>query len=42
MSLLLWRRGARPHTVIGSLASGYVNGNNFGIPIAVYMLGDAA
>ncbi len=28
--------------MIGSLASGYVNGNNIGIPIAVYMLGDAA
>jgi malonate transporter len=41
VSLLLWRRGLA-RTVIGSLASGYVNGNNFGIPIAVYMLGDAA
>lgn len=27
--------------VIGSLSSGYVNANNFGIPIAAYMLGDA-
>lgn len=41
VSLLVWRRSVA-HTVIGSLASGYVNGNNFGIPIAVYMLGDAA
>lgn len=41
VSLLVWRRGLA-RTVIGSLASGYVNGNNFGIPIAVYMLGDAA
>ncbi|ANJ28013.1 AEC family transporter [Agromyces aureus] len=41
VSLFVWRRGAA-RTVIGSLASGYVNGNNFGIPIAVYMLGDAA
>ena len=41
VSLAVWRRGL-PRTVIGSLASGYVNGNNFGIPIAVYMLGDAA
>lgn len=41
VALLAWRRSL-PHTVIGSLASGYVNGNNFGIPIAVYMLGDAA
>ncbi|MDR5698517.1 AEC family transporter [Agromyces aerolatus] len=41
VSLFVWRRSLA-HTVIGSLASGYVNGNNFGIPIAVYMLGDAA
>ncbi|GAA1525296.1 hypothetical protein BJ978_001656 [Agromyces terreus] len=41
VSLAVWRRGVA-RTVIGSLASGYVNGNNFGIPIAVYMLGDAA
>ncbi len=41
VSLVVWRRGLA-RTVIGSLASGYVNGNNFGIPIAVYMLGDAA
>ncbi|MET4158584.1 AEC family transporter [Agromyces sp. PvR057] len=41
VSLFVWRRGAA-RTVIGSLSSGYVNGNNFGIPIAVYMLGDAA
>jgi malonate transporter and related proteins len=41
VSLLVWRRGIA-RTVIGSLAAGYVNGNNFGIPIAVYMLGDAA
>lgn len=41
VSLLAWRRGAA-RTVIGSLSAGYVNGNNFGIPIAVYMLGDAA
>jgi malonate transporter len=41
VALVVWRRGLA-RTVIGSLASGYVNGNNFGIPIAVYMLGDAA
>ncbi|QAY73037.1 AEC family transporter [Agromyces protaetiae] len=41
VALLVWRR-TLAHTVIGSLSSGYVNGNNFGIPIAVYMLGDAA
>lgn len=27
--------------VVGALSSGYVNANNFGIPIAAYMLGDA-
>ena len=41
VSLAVWQRGPA-RTVIGSLGSGYVNGNNFGIPIAVYMLGDAA
>ncbi|HET8779682.1 MAG TPA: AEC family transporter, partial [Agromyces sp.] len=41
VAALIWRRSLA-HTVIGSLSSGYVNGNNFGIPIAVYMLGDAA
>ena len=41
VSMLVWRRDLS-RTVVGSLASGYVNGNNFGIPIAVYMLGDAA
>lgn len=41
VAMLVWRSNLE-RTVIGSLASGYVNGNNFGIPIAVYMLGDAA
>ena len=41
VSLLIWRRGIA-RTVVGALGSGYVNANNFGIPIAVYMLGDAA
>ncbi|GAA1815003.1 AEC family transporter [Agromyces neolithicus] len=41
VSLLIWRRGIAS-TVVGSLGAGYVNANNFGIPIAVYMLGDAA
>lgn len=41
VSMLVWRRDLA-RTVVGALASGYVNGNNFGIPIAVYMLGDAA
>lgn len=38
---VFWRR-AISETVIGSLASGYVNANNIGIPVAVYVLGDAA
>ncbi|MCW4385572.1 AEC family transporter [Salinibacterium sp. SYSU T00001] len=38
---LVWRRKA-PEAIIGSLASGYVNANNIGIPVAVYVLGDAA
>lgn len=41
ISLLLLRRGVA-RTTIGALASGYVNGNNIGIPIALYLLGDAA
>jgi malonate transporter len=41
VSLALLRRGTA-RTTIGALASGYVNGNNIGIPIALYMLGDAA
>jgi malonate transporter len=38
---LLLRR-AVAETVIGTLASGYVNANNIGIPVAFYVLGDAA
>jgi predicted permease len=38
---LVWRRQLS-ETVIGSLASGYVNANNIGIPVALYVLGDAA
>jgi len=41
VSLLLLRQGVARATV-GALASGYVNGNNIGIPIALYLLGDAA
>ncbi|MBK4348593.1 AEC family transporter [Lacisediminihabitans changchengi] len=38
---LFWRRPT-PELVIGSLAAGYVNANNIGIPVAVYVLGSAA
>jgi len=36
---LLWRRGA-PALTIGALASGYVNANNIGLPVAAYVIGD--
>lgn len=38
---LVWRRSAAD-TVIGTLSSAYVNAGNLGIPIASYVLGDAA
>ncbi|GAB3618198.1 AEC family transporter [Okibacterium endophyticum] len=41
ISRVFWRRSL-PETVIGSLASGYVNANNIGIPVAVYVVGDAS
>ncbi|WP_199423372.1 AEC family transporter [Actinotalea solisilvae] len=37
---VVWRRPAGEAT-IGTLASSYVNAGNLGIPIAVYLLGDA-
>lgn len=41
VAVAIWRRGV-PETVIGSLASGYLNGNNIGLPVSLYVLGDAA
>ena len=38
---LVWKRPVS-ETVVGSLASAYVNANNIGIPVAVYVLGDPA
>jgi malonate transporter len=38
---LVWHRTLGPLT-IGALSSGYVNGNNIGLPVAVYLLGNAA
>ncbi|HEY8590106.1 MAG TPA: AEC family transporter [Naasia sp.] len=38
---LLWRRGTAD-VVVGSLGASYVNANNIGIPVAFYVLGDAA
>jgi predicted permease len=38
---LAWKRPI-PELVVGALGSGYVNANNIGIPVAVYVLGNAA
>ena len=38
---LFWRRSLG-ETVIGALAAGQVNSNNIGIPISLYLLGNAA
>ncbi len=36
-----WNRPL-PESVVGSAASGYLNANNIGLPVAVYVLGNAA
>jgi hypothetical protein len=36
----VWRRPA-PEVVVGTLAASYVNAGNLGLPLAVYLLGDA-
>ena len=41
IALLVWRR-AVPETMIGSMAAGYANANNIGLPVAAYVLGDPA
>jgi predicted permease len=38
---LLWRRTAAQSTV-AALAAGYVNANNIGLPVAIYVLGNPA
>lgn len=40
VSALRWRQDVG-RTVVGALSSGYVNSNNIGIPVSLYMLGDA-
>jgi malonate transporter len=40
MLALVWRRAA-PDVVVGALAASYVNAGNLGLPLAVYLLGDA-
>lgn len=41
VAIFVWRRKI-PETVIGSLASGYTNASNIGIPVAFYVLGNTA
>lgn len=41
VALGAWRRKV-PEATIGALASGYLNANNIGIPVAAYVVGDAA
>ena len=41
LARLLWRR-SMGDTTIGALSSSYVNAGNLGIPVASYVLGDAA
>lgn len=41
VALVVWRRPV-PETTIGALAAGYVNANNIGLPVSLYVLGDAA
>jgi malonate transporter len=41
IALLIWRRSL-PEATIGALSSGYVNANNIGLPVSVYVLGDAS
>lgn len=38
---LVWRRPVA-ETVIGAMGSGYQNANNIGLPLSLYVLGDAA
>lgn len=38
----LWFRRDLATTTLGASASGYVNANNLGLPVAIYILGDAA
>lgn len=42
VSRFCWRRAARGDVVVGVLSSVWVNAANLGIPIATYVLGDAA
>ena len=39
---LLWLRRPATEATIGAVSAGYVNANNIGLPVAVYVLGDPA
>lgn len=41
ITVVIWRKGVAETTIV-SIASGYVNANNIGLPVALYVLGDAA
>lgn len=38
----LWFKRSLAETTLGATCAGYVNSNNLGLPVAVYILGDAA
>src|SRR5690606_14308848 len=38
---LLWLRLRVPEATVGALGAGYVNAGNIGLPVALYVLGDA-
>lgn len=42
ISSRLWFKRDLASTTLGAAGSGYVNANNLGLPVAVYILGDAA
>ncbi len=42
LHVLVVRRGDRGTRIVGALAAGYTNANYIGIPVATYVLGDAA
>jgi len=41
IALLVWKR-AIPEAIVGTLGAGYQNANNIGLPLGLYILGDAA
>lgn len=40
VAVFIWRRPV-PEATVGAVSAGYVNANNIGIPVSVYVLGDA-